>query len=82
MCMQCSVVSSVGTISKKEGIYVYIELIYFAVQQKLTHCKATVLKQKFKKTNKNPIESKVAPGNLSVWSSRIFSQGLPWWSSG
>ena len=39
MCMQCSVVSSVGTISKKEGIYVYIELIYFAVQQKLTHCK-------------------------------------------
>ena len=32
-----------GRKSKSEGIYVYIELIHFAVQQKLTHhCKATV----------------------------------------
>ena len=29
---------------KREGIYVYIQLIYFVVQQKLTqHCKAVVL---------------------------------------
>ena len=33
-----------GRKSKKEGIYVYIELIHFAVHQKLTkHYKATVL---------------------------------------
>ena len=29
---------------QKEGIYVYVWLIYFAVQQKVTqHCKATIL---------------------------------------
>ena len=27
----------------KEGIYVYVQLIHFAIQQKLTHCKATKL---------------------------------------
>ena len=34
------------TESKKEWIYVYIELIYFAVQQKLTHYKSNILQQK------------------------------------
>ena len=35
------------------GIYVYVQLIHFAVQQKLTqHCKATVLQQKFKEKTK------------------------------
>jgi len=29
----CSVVTYMGTKSKKEGIYVYIGLIHFAVQQ-------------------------------------------------
>ena len=30
--------------SKKEGVYVYIELTHFIVQQKLTqHCKATIV---------------------------------------
>ena len=32
-----------GGRSKREGIYVYIELIHFGVQQELTHhCKATI----------------------------------------
>ena len=34
----------VGGRSKREGIYVYIELIPFVVQQNLTqHCKAVIL---------------------------------------
>ena len=34
----------VGGRSKREGIYVNIELIHFTVQQKLTHhCKAIIL---------------------------------------
>ena len=37
----------VGERSKKEGIYVYIELVHFMVQQKLTrYCKAIILQQK------------------------------------
>ena len=33
-----------GRKSEKEGIYVYVQLIHFAVQQKRTqHCKATIL---------------------------------------
>ena len=36
-----------GRKSKKEGIYVYIQLIHFVVQRKLTqHCKAIILKLK------------------------------------
>ena len=32
-----------GGMPKREGIYVYIRLIHFAVQQKITqHCKATI----------------------------------------
>ena len=34
------------TESKKEWIYVYIELTYFAVQQKLTHYKSNIRQQK------------------------------------
>ena len=38
---------TVGGRSKREGIYVYIWLIHFVVQQKLTqHCKATILQKK------------------------------------
>ena len=40
----------VGGTSKREEIYLYIQLIHFVVQQKLTkHCKATILQ--FKKKN-------------------------------
>ena len=38
-----------GGRSKREGIYVYIQLIHFVVQQKLTqHCKANILQYKKK----------------------------------
>ena len=37
-----------GRKSKKEWIYVYVLLIHFAIQQKLTqHCKATIVQEKF-----------------------------------
>ena len=40
----------VGEEPKREGIYVYIQLIHFMVQQKLVqHCKAIVLQLKNKK---------------------------------
>ena len=46
---QCPVVTQMGRKSKEEGIYVYVWLIHFAVQQKLTqHCKATILQLKKK----------------------------------
>ena len=32
--------------SKEEGIYVYLWLTHLAVQQKLTHYKATILQEK------------------------------------
>jgi hypothetical protein len=35
-----------GRKSKKEGICIYMWLIHFAVQQKLTHYKATILQFK------------------------------------
>ena len=36
--------TQMGRKSKKEGIYIYIWLIDFVVQQKVTqHCKATIL---------------------------------------
>ena len=39
-----------GGRAKKEGIYVYIQLIHFTVQQKLTqHCKAIILPPKKRK---------------------------------
>ena len=41
---QYPVMTYVGIVSKKELIYVYIWLIHFAVQQKLTqHCKTTII---------------------------------------
>ena len=40
-----------GRKSKKEGIYVNIWLIHFAIQQKLIHYKATILQWKKKKWN-------------------------------
>ena len=40
----------VGGRSQREGIYVYIQLIHFVVQQKITqHCKATISQLKKKK---------------------------------
>ena len=54
----CSVVTQMGRKSKKEGMYVYIQLIHFAVQEKLTqHCKATPLHLKLIK-NKQKIKMK------------------------
>ena len=45
--IQCSEVSQVGKKSKKEWIYVYIQLIYFTILQELIkHCKATILQLK------------------------------------
>ena len=42
-------VGGVGGRLQREGIYVYIELIHFVVQQKLTqHCKAITLQLKKK----------------------------------
>ena len=42
-----------GRKSKEEGIYVHVQLIHFAVQQKLTqHWKATILQKKCKKKKK------------------------------
>ena len=39
-----------GRKSKTEGIYIYLKLVHFAIQQKLTqHCKATI-SQFFKKS--------------------------------
>ena len=36
--------------SKREGIYVYIQMIHFVIQQKVTqHCKATIPQLKKKK---------------------------------
>ena len=49
-----------GGRSQREGIYIYIELIHFIVQQELTqHCKAIILQFK-KKTNQlryRPLQS-------------------------
>ena len=50
--------------SKKERVYIYIYLIYFAVQQKLTkHCKPTMLPKKFffKKEKKVHLLHKALP---------------------
>ena len=57
MSVQCSVVSSVGRISKKEGIYVYIQLISFAAQQKLTHCKANYTPIKINNKKTTPVDA-------------------------
>ena len=40
----CSVVTSIGRKSKNEGTYVFVRLIHFVLQQKMTQqCKATIL---------------------------------------
>ena len=42
----------VGVRSKRNGIYVYINLIYVVVQQKWTqHCKAIIFSEKLNKIN-------------------------------
>ena len=52
--------SRVGGSAEREGIHVYIEMIHFVVQQKLTqHCKAIILQLK----KKNPVRQVV-----SLWS--------------
>ena len=55
----------VGRRSKREGIYVYIQLIYFVVQQKLTqHCKAIMFQYKINLIAKRKRKKKrtVVPG--------------------
>ena len=43
--------SGVGGRFKREGIYVYLQLIHFLVQQKLIqHCKAIILQLKIKQS--------------------------------
>ena len=38
----------IGGRLEREGIYVYVKLICFAVEQKITqHCKATIIKKKW-----------------------------------
>ena len=52
----------VGTESKKEWIYVHVELVPFAVQQKLTqHCTSTILQENLILNNffKNPESIKI-----------------------
>ena len=52
----------VGTESKKEWIYVRVELVPFAVQQKLTqHCTSTILQENLILNNffKNPESIKI-----------------------
>ena len=47
-----------GGRSKREGIYVYIHLIHFVVQQKLTqHCRVTIPQFKKKKNTSFPGDS-------------------------
>ena len=52
-----------GRRSKREGIYVYVQLIHAVVQQKLTqHCKALILQLKINKSKTNyPIEKETFP---------------------
>ena len=70
---------------QKEGIYVYIQLIHFAVQQKLTqHCKATVRSDQISRSvmsdSLRPHESQQArppcpsPTPGVHWDSRLSSQ--------
>ena len=41
---QCSMMTEMGKKSKKERMYVYIQMIHFAVQEKRTQlCKANIL---------------------------------------
>ena len=40
----------------REGIYVYLELIHFVIQQETTHCKAIILQLKLK--NKKAVSKK------------------------
>ena len=47
---QCSMVTCVGGKSKEEAMCVYLWLMHYAVQQRLTqHCKANILQLKKKK---------------------------------
>ena len=71
-----------GRKSKREGIYVYIELIHFAVQYKLTqHCIAhvyTSIEINFSKDREKA--SYYLPGNLSLKTngSSILNKILQW----
>ena len=61
---QCSVVTRMGRKSKKEGIFLYVQLSHFAVQQKLTqHCKATIFQKGLKK--KKVYNASAFPGGAS-----------------
>ena len=64
----------VGRRSKGEGIYVYLKLIHFAVQQKLTeHCKAITFQLKIKKKCSRNEENINSP--LENHSNNCYRQG-------
>ena len=77
-----------GRKPKEEGIYVYMCLIHFAVQQKLTYCKATILQKKKKKLVFNLCKQKstatsvplgIPPGSthITVWRLTYLSSWTP-----
>ena len=67
-----TVVTNMGRKLKEERVYVYVWLIYFAVQQKTTrHCKATKFQQRKKK------KGKISPSG-SKWFQCIAQAGNYW----
>ena len=68
---------------KEEGIYVYMCLFHFAVQQKLTYCKATILQEKKTTTFFLIYASRIysyicAPGNPSrLYPHHCLTSNLP-----
>ena len=64
-----------GRKSKKKEVYVFVELIHFAIQQKLTQqYKATILQ---KKKQKNPDQILVTIENLGiVWFVFLFVENI------
>ena len=64
-----------GRKSRKKEVYVFVELIHFAIQQKLTQqYKATILQ---KKKQKNPDQILVTIENLGiVWFVFLFVENI------
>ena len=63
--------------SKREGVYVYIQLTHSAVQQKLTqHCKAATLQSKLEKKDRN-LET-VGQYNILVKSIILLRSQIDW----
>ena len=64
--------------NKRGYVYIYIQLIHFAIQQKLTqHCKATILQQKLKNKDKWNKQKKPPVHSLPLAStSQVNHQGV------